>query len=179
MVASVIRASLAAVLLSGTLVAPAAAAAEIPFETVKGWDVERSAGDAGPGVCIMSRAYKDADDGNAANAVVFALEGSNANLVLVYEKWNWDKTETVKAPLLLDKKVYAPKATWVGNGTTLTAQFSDSIVPNLLAAKTIVLKFDDGAADFKIPGFAEGYESLRRCNLAKPAAAAGSAATSP
>lgn len=179
MTRSPIPAALAVLLLSGGLAAPALAADDIPFETVKGWEVERSAANPGPDGCMMSRAYKDADDGNATNVVVFGLDGSNANLVLVYEKWAWDKKEKVKAPLSLDKKVYAAKATWVGDGTTLASQFPDSIVPNLLAAKTIVLRFDNGAADFKIPNFAEGYESLRRCNLAKPVAAAAPATPAP
>ena len=172
MIQSQVQVSLTVMLLSGSLVAPTFAASDIPFETVKGWEVERSATNPGPDGCMMSHAYKDAEDGNANNVVVFGLDGSNANLVLVYEKWAWDKKEKVKAPLSLDKKVYAAKANWIGDGTTLASQFPDSIVPNLLAAKAIVLKFDNGAADFKIPNFAEGYESLRRCNLAKPIAAA-------
>ena len=172
MTRSQIQASLAVLLLFGGLASPAFAAKDIPFETVKGWEVERSAANPGPDGCTMSRAYKDADDGNATNAVVFGLDGGNANLVLVYEKWAWDKKQKVRAPLSLDKSVYAAKATWIGDGTTLASQFPDSIVPNLLAAKTLVLKFDNGTADFKIPNFAEGYESLRRCNLAKPVASA-------
>lgn len=149
------------------------------FETVKGWEVERTVGGKSADACLMSHTYKDKDDDNAVNGVIFALNGSEAVLVLVYEKWRWDKDEKVKAPFFLDKNRYAAKSAWVGDAETLTGAFPDSIVPNLMAAKTIVLQFDNGKADFRIAGFAEGYESLRRCNAAKVAAPMAAAPQGP
>lgn len=157
-------------LMSALLPGSVQAADRQAFEMVKGWEVERVVGNTGPNACLMSHTYKDKDDDNAVNGIIFALNGAEVVLVLVYEKWQWDKDEKVKAPFFLDKNRYAAKSAWVGDAENLTGSFPDSIVPNLMAAKTIVLQFDNGKADFRIDGFAEGYESLRRCNAAKVAA---------
>lgn len=167
---------LAATLFASLLPSLAHAAPREPFEVVKGWEVERTIGDTGPNPCLMTHAYEDKDDNNAVNAVVFALDGNKATLVLVYQGWNFDKDEAVKVPLFLDRKAIKTKATWTGDDKTLRAQFPDSLVPDLLAAKTVILRFDDGDADFRIPDFAAGYEALRRCDAA-PAKAAPKAAT--
>ena len=160
------------------LAGPARAAGEIPFETVKDWEIERTApGTKGP-VCLMSKTYKDPDDDDAVNALIFALAGDQALLSFVYEHWTWDKDEKLRVPFVLDKKVVIAKSAWTGDGQSLTALLPDTIVPNLLAAKTMVLKLDGADADFKLAGFPEAYESLRRCDSA-PARAPVAAAPSP
>jgi hypothetical protein len=165
---------LAAGLLPGLFAQPVSAAERQPFEVVKGWEVERTVGDTSANPCIMTHAYEDKDDNNAANAVVFALRDSSAVMVLVYQGWDFDKEQSVKVPLFLDKKPIKVKTTWIGDGKTLRTQLPDSVVPDLLAAKTVILRFEDSDADFRIPDFAAGYESLRRCDAtpAKPAAVA-------
>ena len=165
---------LAAGLLPGLFAQPVSAAERQPFEVVKGWDVERTVGDTSANPCIMTHAYEDKDDNNAANAVVFALRDSTAVMVLVYQGWDFDKEQSVKVLLFLDKKPIKVKTTWIGDGKTLRTQLPDSVVPDLLAAKTVILRFEDSDADFRIPDFAAGYESLRRCDAtpAKPAAVA-------
>ncbi|WP_342148613.1 hypothetical protein [Methylorubrum sp. SB2] len=161
----------------------AAAAQREPFEIAKGWEVERTVGDTSANPCIMTHTYEDKDDNNATNAVVFGLDGSKANLVLAYQGWDFDKEEAVKVPLFLDKKPIKIKTTWIGDGKTLRAQFPDTLVPDLLAARTVILRFDNGNADFRIPNFAAGYEALRRCDAAPaksaPQAAIGAAIASP
>ena len=149
-----------------------------PFEVVKGWEVERAVGDTSANPCLMTHAYEDKDDNNAANAVVFALQGSSVALVLVYQGWDFEKEESIKVPLFLDKKPIKVKTTWIGDGKTLRTQLPDSVVPDLLAAKTVILRFEDSDADFRIPDVAAGYESLRRCD-ATPAAVAGPRPTPP
>ncbi|WP_232629054.1 hypothetical protein [Methylobacterium sp. Leaf118] len=157
-------------------VSPASAGPRQPFETVKGWQVERVVGDTSADSCLMTHVYEDEDDNNATNAIVFALDGNKAVLALVYQGWSYDKDETRTVPLYLDKKLIKAKSQWVGDGKVLTAQLPDSIVPDLLAAKRIILRFEDGDADFNIPHFAAGYESLRRCSAApKPGVAAAPA----
>ena len=168
-------ASLATLLAAG----PSLAADRQPFETVKGWEIERTVGDTSAHACLMSHTYKDKDDANAVNGIIFALSETETVLGLVYEKWTWDKQESVKVPFFLDKTRYDSKARWVGDGESLTSTFPTSIVPSLMAAQTIILKFDNGNADFKIGGFAEGYESLRRCNATKAVAAVAAAPTAP
>jgi hypothetical protein len=165
---------LAAGLLPTLFAQPVSAAERQPFEVVKGWEVERTVGDTSANPCIMTHAYEDKDDNNAANAVVFALRDSTAVMVLVYQGWDFDKEQSVKVPLFLDKKPIKVKTTWIGDGKTLRTQLPDSVVPDLLAAKTVILRFEDSDADFRIPDFAAGYESLRRCDAtpAKPAAVA-------
>lgn len=165
---------LAAGLLPALFAQPVSAAERQPFEVVKGWEVERTVGDTSANPCIMTHAYEDKDDNNAANAVVFALRDSTAVMVLVYQGWDFDKEQSVKVPLFLDKKPIKVKTTWIGDGKTLRTQLPDSVVPDLLAAKTVILRFEDSDADFRIPDFAAGYESLRRCDAtpAKPAAVA-------
>lgn len=160
------------------LAGPVLAAGETPFEKVKGWEIERTApGSKGP-ACLMSKSYKDTDDDNAENALIFALAGNQAIVTFVYEHWTWDKNEKLQVPLVLDKKVAIAKSAWTGDGQTLTALLPDTIVPNLLAAKTMVLKLDGADADFKLGGFPEAYESLRRCDSA-PAKTAAAAAPPP
>jgi hypothetical protein len=156
------------------LALPASAKGEIPFEKAKGWTIERTAPDAKNQLCLMSKSYKDPDDSNAENGVIFILTRGQAGITLVYEKWTWDKDEKVTAPLKLDKRTVVAKSTWTGNGQTLTTLLPDTIVPNMLAAKTLVLKFEDGEADFDLSGFPEAYESLRRCD-ATPANVAATA----
>lgn len=161
----------------------AEAAPREPFETVKGWEIERTVGDTSANPCLMTHTYEDKDDNNAMNAVVFALDGDKATLVLAYQGWDFDKDEAVKVPLFLDKKAIKSKASWTGDGKTLRGQFPDTLVPDLLAAKTVILRFENGEADFRIPNFAAGYEALRRCDAtpAKPApqSAIGAAIASP
>lgn len=159
--------------------APAFAKGEIPFEKAKGWDIERPAPGAKAQTCMMSKSYKDPDDDNAENALVFALAGDQVLMSFVYEHWTWDKDEKVRAPFLLDKKVAIAKSTWTGDGQTLTTVVPATIVPNMLAAKTMVLKLDGADADFDLSGFPEAYESLRRCDVTPAHAVAAPAATQP
>lgn len=176
-----VLAALATGFLPGLISQAASAAERQPFEIVKEWEVERTVGDTSANPCLMTYAYEDKDDNNAANAVVFALQGSSAVLVLVYQGWDFEKEEQVKVPLYLDKKPIKVKTTWIGDGKTLRTQFPDSVVPDLLAAKTVILRFEDSDADFRIPNFAAGYEALRRCDAApvKPVATAPQATTQP
>lgn len=166
-------AALTAGFLPGLVSQTTFAAERQPFEVVKEWEVERTIGDTSANPCLMTYAYEDKEDNNAANAVVFALQGSSAVLVLVYQGWDFEKEEQVKVPLFLDKKPIKVKTTWIGDGKTLRTQLPDSVVPDLLAAKTVILRFEDSDADFRIPNFAAGYEALRRCDATpvKPAAA--------
>ncbi|GLS44902.1 hypothetical protein [Methylobacterium brachythecii] len=170
----------AAVLTAGLLpivsALPAAAAQREPFEMVKGWEVERTVGDTSPNPCLISKTYKDKEDHNLVNGIVFSLEGSNVALAFVYQGWEWDKGDAVKASLLAGKKVLRKQASWNADAQVLAAGFPNSIVPDLLATETLYLKFEDGDADFDITGFPQAYESLRRCDATPGKAAAPSAA---
>ncbi|MFF8798733.1 MULTISPECIES: hypothetical protein [unclassified Methylobacterium] len=172
-------AALAASLLPGLVPPPVAAADRQPFAVVKGWEIERTVGETGGNPCLMTHAYEDKDDGNAANVVVFARNGSSLALVLVYQGWAFGKDEAIKAALVLDKKPIKGKIAWIGDEKTARALLPESILPDLLAAGTVILRFANGDADFRIPDFAAGYEALKRCDATPAAAAPQAAAPAP
>lgn len=155
------RISAIAAVLAALVSTSALAKGEIPFEKVKGWDIERTGQ-----TCLMTKAWKDKSDNNAQNAVIFGLAQDQVIFTLVYEHWTWDKNEKVTVPLALDKKVVNAKSKWIGDAETLTTQLPASFVPGVLASKAMVLKFENGDAGFELAGFPEAYESLHRCNAA-------------
>lgn len=170
-----------------TALAPAAQAGERKlFENVRGWDVERNVGAPGPNACQMAYSYNDKDDKNAENAIVVTLKGDKLVLILGYENWEWDKDEAVEARFSIDKQVVYAKQGWTGDGKLLTTELPEAAIPKLLKGKQIVLKFDDGEADFRIPGFADAFDGLKRCDAtaatlapAKPSPATAQAAPVP
>jgi hypothetical protein len=148
------RISAIASVLAALVSTSALAKGEIPFEKVKGWDIERTGQ-----TCLMTKAWKDKSDNNAQNAVIFGLAQDQVIFTLVYEHWTWDKNEKVTVPLALDKKVVSAKSKWIGDAETLTTQLPASFVPGVLASKAMVLKFENGDAGFELAGF--------RCNAAR------------
>jgi len=160
----------------GGLSAPAQAGERKLFENVRGWEIERNLGQTGRNTCQMSYSYRDKDDNNAENAIVLSLDEGKVNIVLGYANWTWDKDEAVKASFSIDKQVIFAKQGWTGEANLLWSQLPDSVLPKLVKGKQIVLKFDDGAADFSIPGFADAYDGLKRCNTAASSAPQASAA---
>ncbi len=161
-----VLAAITLALLCGGTSQPAWAAERKLFENVRGWEIERNVAQTGRYTCQMSYSYRDKDDNNAENAIVLSLDEGKVNLVLGYANWTWDKDEAVQASLSIDKQVVYPKQGWTGEANLLWSQLPDSVLPKLVKGKQIVLKFDDGAADFSIPGFADAYDSLKRCNAA-------------
>lgn len=150
-----------------TALTPAAQAGERKlFENVRGWEVERNLGAPGPNACQMAYSYKDKDDKNAENAIVVTLKDGKLILVLGYENWEWDKDEAVQAPISIDKQVVYAKQGWTGDGKLLSTELPEAVIPKLLKGKQIVLKFDNGVADFRIPGFADAFDGLKRCDAA-------------
>lgn len=135
--------------------------------TIGGWAV--SAKPDTNGACMATRSYKDADDDNRKNAVVFGLvkgkTGTQMVMVLGYEDWNYDKGEAIEADLIVDGKTIHKKWKWEGDGKSLTTTFddADTLVPILGAGKTLVVRFGkDGDASFLIPnaGLALGAAQL-------------------
>ena len=136
----------------------------------KGWEIERSAPGGNGSTCLMSKSYKDLDAA-AVNALIFGLADDQAIMTFIYEHWTWDKNEKVRVPLMLDKRVAIARHTWTGDGTSLTTTVPATLVPQMLAAKKMILKLDGADGDFDLAGFPEAYESLRRCDAALIASA--------
>lgn len=174
-----VLAAIAASLLCAGLSHGAFAGERKLFENVRGWEVERNVGQVGRYTCQISYSYKDKDDDNAENVIVLSLDEGKVNLVLGYDNWTWDKDEAVQASFSVDKQMLFPKQGWTGEAKLLWSQLPDSVIPKLLKGKQIVLKFEDGAADFSIPGFADAFDGLKRCNAASAAPAPQASAEKP
>ncbi|WP_258316138.1 hypothetical protein, partial [Escherichia coli] len=79
---------------------------------------------------------------------------------LGYQGWSHDKGDRTVV-LLAGGKVVLPRSRWKADETQLTGEFPDTLLPHLLGADAIVLRFKDGDADFKIPAFAEAFQALK------------------
>ncbi|KQO67441.1 hypothetical protein [Methylobacterium sp. Leaf89] len=141
--------------------ATAATAKDVPFAKVADWDISRS-GDGAKAKCMMVRGYQDADDENASAVAIGTYPGFLI-ISLGYQGWSHDKGDRTVV-LLAGGKVVLPRSKWKADDTQLTGEFPDTLLPHLLGADAIVLRFKDGDADFKIPAFAEAFEALKRCS---------------
>ena len=145
-------------------------------QTVAGWEIDRD----GDGDCRATHVYKDADDNDAENAVVFgtfkARDGRDVMIISVaYANWNWDKGQEVKADFLINDTVYAPDRTWTApNDKALVATFTekvDALMRSFGKGKTITLRFDgdeDEEASFEIPNVGQAIGALQFCQQSKP-----------
>lgn len=138
-----------------------ASAKDVPFAKVKDWDISRQSEGATP-QCMMARAYKDADDENASSVVIATTPG-HLVISLGYQGWSHDK-EGRTVVFLVGGKIVDLRSKWQADDTQMTGEFTEALLPHLLGADTIVLRFKDGDADFKIPAFAEAFETLKRCH---------------
>lgn len=138
-----------------------ASAKDVPFAKVRDWEISRQ-GEGATLQCMMARAYKDADDENASSVVIATAPG-HLVISLGYQGWSHDK-EGRTVVLLVGGKVVDVRSKWQADDTQMTGEFTEALLPHLLGADTIVLRFKDGDADFKIPAFAEAFETLKRCN---------------
>jgi hypothetical protein len=149
--------------------ATAASAKDVPFAKVKDWEISRS-GEGDKAKCLMARGYQDPDDENASSVVVATSPGLLI-LSLGYQGWSHDKGDRTVV-LLAGGKVIDPRSKWKADQTQMTGEFPDTLLPHLLGADAIVLRFKDGDADFKIPAFAQAFDALKRCNGGPAEAAA-------
>ncbi len=107
---------------------------------------------------MMARAYKDADDENASSVVIATAPG-HLVISLGYQGWSHDK-EGRTVVLLVGGKVVDLRSKMAGDDTQMTGEFTEALLPHFSGADTIVLRFKDGDADFKIPAFAEAFETF-------------------
>ncbi|GEP02236.1 hypothetical protein MOX02_02740 [Methylobacterium oxalidis] len=153
------------------MVYPGAAADRKLFEKVGKWEVERDLSMSGAHACLAAKIYKDKADDDAENAVVLKRDEGVVIISLGYENWGWDKKEEVEVAFLLDKRMVLKNSKWTGDDTTLYTSFPDRILPDLIGAKKLVLRFSDGDADFDLAGLPDAYDALKRCDAAAAAAA--------
>ncbi|MEA1830888.1 hypothetical protein U8607_02225 [Methylobacterium durans] len=173
-----ISAGLAGAALLLGMISPGEAANRKLFEKVGKWEVERDLSVSGAHACLAAKIYKDKADDDAENAVVLKRDEGVVVISLGYENWGWDKKEEVEVAFLLDKRMILKDSKWTGDDTTLYTSFPERILPDLIGAKKLVLRFSDGDADFDLAGLPDAYDALKRCDaaaavaadLAKPAA---------
>jgi hypothetical protein len=153
---------LAAILLASVVSTPAFAQTK-----VGDWDIEKRTQDEH---CNASRAYKDADDDDRQNVIVLTYSKDAIVIVLIYEGWEWEKSDKiVKADFGTDKTTIVKKAKWeVMDKTTVRGifEFNQSILDALGKAKRLVLDFeddDDDSAEFDIPRAGEALAALKFC----------------
>jgi hypothetical protein len=153
---------LLAAALAGLLSTPAFAQTK-----VGDWDIEKRTQDEH---CNASRAYKDADDEDRQNVIVLTYSKDAIVLVLIYEGWEWEKSDKiVRADFGTDKGSVVKAAKWeVMDKTTLrgTFEFNQSILDALGKAKRVSLDFendDDDSAEFETPRLGEALAALKFC----------------
>jgi hypothetical protein len=153
---------LAAILLAGVVSAPAFAQTK-----VGDWEIEKRTQDEH---CNASRSYKDADDDDRQNVIVLTYSEDAIVIVLIYEGWEWDKSDNiVKADFGTDKTTIMKKAKWeVMDKTTVRGifEFNQSILDALGKAKQLTLSFeddDDDDTEFDIPRAGEALAALKFC----------------
>ncbi|GAC1336668.1 MAG: hypothetical protein NVSMB26_23500 [Beijerinckiaceae bacterium] len=155
------------VLAAAALLASLAYSPALAQTKVGDWQIQKRPKDDH---CNATRAYKDADDDDRLNIILFMVTPETIVIVLNYEGWEWEKKgEKVKAKLATDKKTLVKSVTWVAaDKETLsgTFAFDQSIIDALGKAKTLKLEFDDDdddSAEFDIPRAGEALAALKFC----------------
>lgn len=160
---SPVTAALLATLLGG----PLAAADRAPFETVGDWAVERRGGETGAPSCRMTRTERDAQ-GEIAGLVVVSLDRGGLTLAVADRNWDFPAGSRFSVPILLDGKPAGAAAIWTGDGQILRTPLPDTVVPPILAARTLALRFADGDMGLVTPDLAAAFAALQRCAAVAP-----------
>ncbi|BAU91835.1 hypothetical protein MPPM_3230 [Methylorubrum populi] len=155
---SPVTAAMLATLLGG----PLAAADRAPFETVGGWTVERRTGAAAAPACRMTRTEKDAQ-GEIAGLVIVSLDRGGLTLAVADRNWDFPAGARFSVPLLLDGRPAATTLIWTGDGQILRTALPETIVPDLLGARALALRFADGDMPLAVPDLAAAVAALRLC----------------
>jgi hypothetical protein len=153
------------ILLLAALVGVFVSAPALAQTKVGDWEVEKRTQDEH---CNASRAYKDDDEDQ--NVIVMTYSKDAIVLVLIYEGWEWDKSDKiVRADFGTDKGTILKGAKWeVMDKTTVrgTFEFNQSILDAISKAKRISLDFendDDDSTEFDVPRAGEALAALKFC----------------
>ncbi|OHV15350.1 hypothetical protein BK022_19660 [Methylorubrum extorquens] len=158
---SPVTAAMLATLLGG----PLAAADRAPFETVRGWTVERRGSETGSPACRMTHTEKDAQ-GELDGVVIVSIDRGGLTLAVADRNWDFSAGDRFSVPILLDGKPAGATLIWTGDGQILRTALPETIVPALLDARTLSLRFADGDKPLVAPDLAAAVAALRRCAAA-------------
>jgi hypothetical protein len=156
-----------AAMLATILGGPLAAADRAPFETVGGWAIERRGGETGAPACRMTRTEQDAQ-GEIAHLVILSLDRGGFTLAVADRNWDFPAGARFAVPILLDGKPAGSTPTWTGDGQILRTPLPEAIVPAMLVARALALRFADGDMAVAAPDLAAAVAALRRCAAAAP-----------
>ena len=147
--------------------ASAAPAAPAFPAKVADWDVE-TVQDT-PGQCQITRDYFDKNDNNAENVVILRQRSDGVALALTYVKWNWNAGQSVAAPLVTSEAIINGDAKWTADktGKVLSTLLPTESLQKLRKTDSLVVKFDDGNADFAVPQIGAAIDALSACVKAK------------
>ena len=151
-----------AAMLATLLGSPLAAADRASVETVGEWTVERRAGQPAAPSCRMTRTEKDAQ-GEIAFLVIVSLDRGGLTLAVADRNWDFPAGERFAVPMLLDGRPAGTTLIWTGDGQILRTALPESIVPSLLGARALALRFADGDRPVAVPDLAAAVAALRRC----------------
>ena len=140
-------------MLATLLGGPLAAADRAPFETVRGWTVERRGSETGSPACRMTHTEKDAQ-GELAGVVIVSIDRGGLTLAVADRNWDFSAGDRFSVPMLLDGKPAGATLIWTGDGQILRTALPETIVPALLDARTLSLRFADGDKPLVAPDFA-------------------------
>jgi hypothetical protein len=152
-------------MLATLLGGPLAAADRAPFETVRGWTVERRGSETGSPACRMTHTEKDAQ-GELAGVVIVSIDRGGLTLAVADRNWDFSAGDRFSVPILLDGKPAGATLIWTGDGQILRTALPETIVPALLDARTLSLRFADGDKPLVAPDLGAAVAALRRCAAA-------------
>lgn len=155
---SPVTAAMLATLLGG----PLAAADRAPFETVGGWTIERRGGLPDAQSCRMTRTERDAQD-EISRLVIVSLDRGGLTLAIADRNWDFPAGRRFAVPMLLDGKTAGTSPIWTGDGQILRTPLPETILPDLLSARTLALRFAEGDMAVAIPDLAAAVAALRLC----------------
>jgi len=160
---SPVTAAMLATLLGG----PLAAADRAPVETVRGWTVERRGGETNSPSCRTTHTETNAQ-GELTGLVIVSIDQGGLTLAVADRNWDFAAGERFSVPLLLDGKPAGATLIWTGDGQILRTALPETIVPALLEARALSLRFADGDRALVAPDLAAALAVLRRCATVSP-----------
>ena len=155
---SLVTAAMRATLRGG----PLTAADRASFAPVGDWAIERRPGPSDAPACRMTRTERDAQ-GEISRLVIVSLNRGGLTLAIADRNWDFPAGERFAVPMLLDGKPAGTTLIWTGDGQILRTPLPETIVPDLLGARAMALRFAEGDMAVALPDFAAAVAALRLC----------------
>ncbi|UGB24196.1 hypothetical protein LPC10_14605 [Methylorubrum sp. B1-46] len=149
-------------MLATLLGGPLTAADRASFAPVGDWAIERRPGPSDAPACRMTRTERDAQ-GEIRRLVIVSLDRGGLSLAVADRNWDFPAGERFAVPMLLNGKPAGTTLIWTGDGQILRTPLPETIVPDLLSARALALRFAEGDMAVAIPDLAAAVAALRLC----------------